>query len=299
MDWIIQLGELHEILKSSAFATVVVGAFGAFFGALGAQFAIGRSQRKRELVADLNAVNSALSLCFFTSNTFLAAKKQHIVPMWSAYSSLQNDCKRFVEVRSHNTFVASLPFESFEFLADFKTLLSARVPLEAFEGLVFDKLSIRVRGLAAASELFSAIVGLEKAHLSRNSLIEEFRVQAPIPRKRLAELYFGIRDENGFEDARYSDFMRAITSYTDDCIFFSKILGGELASYGDSLRKNGRKHLFFFLPKAVLFDWSKVEMNQLMPDEEEYAGWLNGFGKRETTVDKVRQYFGCNSGDTG
>lgn len=293
MEWGFLQDELNKILESKTFGTLVAGAFGAFFGALGAQFVIRRGQNRQELVAELNGTNAALSLCFFTTNVFLSLKKHQVRPMCDAYEDMQKKHAQFLAALK--SYTGPRP-PSFTIQADWETLSPPRIPSEMLERSVLEKISIRGRGFAAAAQLVNSVDLLEKAVLYRNDLIEEFRKQAPLPPKRLAEVYLGTKDQNGFEDARYSSVISAIKAYTDDCIFYSKVLGDDLEKYGGSLRKKGKWKFQFFLPKVTEIDWSSATQNALMPDSNEYKRWLKGFRKRETTIDWLKGVLGCAKG---
>jgi hypothetical protein len=75
----------RQIISAEWFNTLVAGAFGAFFGAWGAQAVISRSQFKQSIVTELNAINAAMALCFAICNRFVALKKQHLKPLFDKY----------------------------------------------------------------------------------------------------------------------------------------------------------------------------------------------------------------------
>src|ERR1700732_1327881 len=95
-----------EILKnfseSEAFSTIVAGAFGAFFGAWGAQAVISRNQAKERVIAELNSVRAALMLGFSISNAFVGLKKQHILSLQQQYEEAQREFKKFQQLAANH-----------------------------------------------------------------------------------------------------------------------------------------------------------------------------------------------------
>jgi len=71
----------------------------------------------------------------------------------------------------------------------------------------------------------------------------------------------------------YPDSVETIALKTDDAIFFSKLLMGDLVSHGQGLAKRfGRA-----APKIHEPDFSKVPEPALFPPEHLYEDWLKAF----------------------
>lgn len=141
---------LRQLISNDLVETAIIGGMGAFFGAWGAHKFLARAEARQSLVTELNNVNSALLLCFSICNSFLSLKKQHLRPMTQEYEKLKQSFEAFQNnVRSN---AKSGPFV-FEFLADGQTLPSINQPISILEKTVFEKVSIRGRGLAAAVQL--------------------------------------------------------------------------------------------------------------------------------------------------
>jgi hypothetical protein len=140
-----------------------------------------------------------------------------------------------------------------------------KMPTEALERYVFEKISIRGRALAAAVQLVGSIDGLANAIGNRNELIAEFRETSPD--QRLAK-YLGLRSAEGVVDERYRASVAGIFDQTNDCIFFSRILAEDLLKYGNRLRGGHLRRFRVGLPKLDGGDWSKAETSGLMPSAD-------------------------------
>ena len=284
MDWPWLHTIARQFIASDAFGTLAEGAFGALFGAWGAQAVISRGQNKQAMAAELNSVSAALALCFTITNRFASLKRQHVRDMRDRYEQARQDFEAAWNAPSPG---ASAQPRVIDVLADMQTITPVKVPIELLERNVFEKMSIRGRALVVTTELTGAIDGLERSIKYRNDLIAEIQ-QGPAPTPRaLAERYFGLRNAGGRIDERFGMSIAAIFNQTDDCIFFSRILADDLSAYGRKLR---RRYIWRFrsrFPKFVPADWSTAEAAGLIPPEAQYANWLRGFKKTETRLQRM------------
>jgi hypothetical protein len=279
VDWESISTAVRQSLPPDAFNTVVAGAAGAFFGALGAQVITSRGQAKQAIVAELNSVSAALSLCFVICNRFISLKKQFIRPMRDQYEQTQ---KHYCA--SRNAFHRAV----FELHADLQTILPTKVPTQALERYVFERISIRGRALPVASEVFSAIDSLNNCLNIRNSLVDDIQ-RASLPPKELAERYLGLTNASGVRDEKFKTNIAAIYNQTDDCIFFTRTLADDLLDYGTRLRwRNAWK--FRRLPRVGSVDWSEAEADGLMPPSKEYENWLKGFKKKKSATSRFTEW---------
>jgi hypothetical protein len=154
------------------------------------------------------------------------------------------------------------------------------VPIAALERHVFEKISLHGRGLAAANDLISAIDAFDKSIKYRNDLLDEMREGRLSDDNARAAWYFGLITENGIIDARYKMNVQAIYNQTDDCIFFSQILAADLLTYGNKLRKKGRRGFRFGISGLPSADWSEARRDGSIPPDEKYKAWLAGFKKQ-------------------
>jgi hypothetical protein len=243
---------------ASNFATIVAGGFGAFFGAVGAQFIISRGQNRQAVVGELNNINAAVSLCTAVCNGFLGLKRQHAAAIGTRFEADLEAHRRGQVVQF-----------------DLQTLSPVHSPIEQLERLAYEKISIRGRGIAAAVELGAAIRYLSISIAYRNELIEEFRKE-PLSEQEKINRYFGLQVQR-VADQRFASNVKAICAQTDDGIFFSRILADDLVSYGARLRKRHRRKYLKPLPKIGAVDWSYAENLGLMPPRKAYKVWLRRF----------------------
>jgi hypothetical protein len=258
---------------ASNFATIVAGGFGAFFGAVGAQFIISRGQNRQAVVGELNNVNAALSLCYAICNTFIALKQQHITALSARFLAERATYLRVLQERQQAP--AAGPVREHVVQFDLQTTSPVQPPMENLERLIFDKVSIRGRGLAAAVELAAAIDYLNKSVLYRNALIDEFRKEQ-LSQQQKIDRYFGLPTQ-GVADQRFSTNVEAISKQTDDCIFFSRALADDLLTYGRQLRRRYRWKYLNPLPGIEGADWSRAEAAGLLPSRKDYKAWLRRF----------------------
>jgi hypothetical protein len=83
--------------------------------------------------------------------------------------------------------------------------------------------------------------------------------------------YFGLSVQ-GTTDVRYMHTVNAISKQTDDCIFFTDILLGDLREHGTKLR--GLDVPWNRLPGLTTIE---IADDALMPARKEYEAWLKGF----------------------
>ncbi len=284
MNWQAVFDAIGQFSKTAAFATLMTGAFGAFFGALGAQVITSRYQTKQSVVAELNSVRAALMLCFSICNRFVSLKRQLVLPMRNRYVQARQGYDQFAE--QAKVHVGPPPLVH-ELPADLQTIPPVTLPSAILERQLFERISISGRALAAAVDLLGAFDGLKKTIGDRNDLIAELHKRSPIPPKELTELYFGITTADGVTDERFSATVDGIFRQTDDCIFFSRLLADDLTDYGRRLRRRYAWRYRLHIPKFVVADWSIAERQGLMPAATEYADWLRGFKTRTTRVGRM------------
>jgi hypothetical protein len=270
----------HQVAPKDGWGTAFVTAgLGAFVGG----WVAGRAFTKRAVVTELNALSAALTLCFAISNKFIALKLQHVAAMKQRFDQVQREHAEFVRHPKQAR-------GQFRFQADFQTLVPMLVPIDELKKIVFEKTSIRGRGLVALVDLTSTIEGLSEAMVSRTALADEIRNRANKTDDDVAALYFGLRLPNGHIDERYPTNLEAICKQTDDCIFFSRILATELVQYGNSLR---RKHMWKYwlgIPRMQDADWSRAQAAGALPKDSDYEKWLAGF-RSANRWEKIKSIF--------
>lgn len=285
MDWQSLLACAKALVGSNAFDTVVGGAFGAFFGAWGAQGVISRGQRRQSIVTELNSISAATVLCFSISNAFIAFKRQIVLPLRASWQSVHDAHVNFIYESKLRQ--AKGP-RVFHFKADLESVPFVRTSVDVLERHVFEKTALRGRGLAAADALFRVIDDLTNTVRDRNDLVTEFREASHSP-ERLLEFYLGTADVDGHVDDRFRANIEALYLHSDDCIFFSRILADDLIEYGNRLRKRLPWRSRFRFPKFLPADWSEPERRGLLPSQDNYQAWLKGFRRRPKRLEALRK----------
>jgi len=255
----------------------------AVFGAIVGSWVASRRETKRTVIAELNTISAARALCVSICNKFVNLKDQHILPLHRDYHM-----DRELVIATLDAAKSGLTVNPIEVPYSLQTLTPIWLPVNTLERLVFEKISIRGRGLVAAVEVISCIDTLEKSINYRNELIAEFKKE-PMSDRQKMERYFGLLVP-GIEivDERFASIVPALYNQIDDCIFFSLILADDLFEHGTSLRKRFAWRYRLPVPKLVRDDWTPAETRGLIPNRNRYANWLQAFRTSPTLMLRFR-----------
>ena len=278
VDWFLK--SWGTFLGANPFATFISAALGAFAGA----WATSRRETKRAVVAELNSINAARALSFSVCSAFIAQKKQYIRDLKTNYDDSRNEF-----IAAHGA-AAAMPNQLvvIDFKPNFSNLTPVKLPLETLERQVLDKTSVVGRALMAATQLFTVIDCFDKAIEFRNELVSSIRKNRP-PEDELARFYFGLRGPTGI-DERFRNNVDALSLYADDCIFFSKLLAGDLLIYGKKLRRQNAWRVWG-LPYIDREDWTEAHEAGLIPPDEQYKDWLKGFKPAPSRLQRLFRWF--------
>jgi hypothetical protein len=257
---------LHQYAPQNGWGTLVTAAFGAFTGG----WIASRAFTKRAVVAELNGLSAAQTVCFAICNRFVGLKRQLVLPMKQRFDKVQSEHKKFLNKPKATR-------GAFTFAADFQTLTPLTTPAEALQKMIFEKTSIRGRALVAVVDLVAIIESLRLTIEARTELSSEIRNRKDKTDADIAALYLGIKTSDGHIDERYRTNLEAIYLQTDDCIFFSRTLASDLVTYGNSLRRRYLWRYWLWLPKMQDADWSMANASGLLPPDSQYDSWLCGF----------------------
>lgn len=72
-------------------------------------------------------------------------------------------------------------------------------------------------------------------------------------------------------DQRYESALRGIVSYTDDAIFFAKLLGDDLSKHATKLKNDLPARLRVRAPVITSASYDKTA--DIMPDPAKYSDW--------------------------
>lgn len=259
------------LLINSPFSVAFIGSLsGALGGALGAQRIIEMLKRRDGLAQEIKNVNAAIVVSFSICNTFIALKKQHILPITRAY----DDSLKALETFNTRRELGELnEREYFEYEADFKTIGAPSIPLESLKDIVFDRIGSGARVISAVSEIGVSAEAFSDVLVRREKVIGRMRAQN---REEQACSYFGVVRPDGHVDQEYADLLDGMSQYSDDVIFFTSLLCEDLMEYGESIVRNNarvKKHL----PSVNDVNFSGKKAKPFMPERENYLGWLEAF----------------------
>jgi hypothetical protein len=139
------------------------------------------------------------------------------------------------------------------------------VPVEAVQKILMERVNTPTRELALIAVLDRTVHGLNTYIEMRNDMCEDFRKNGV-----KAEVYYGLPTSNG-ADERYSSCMKAIHSYTDDAIHFSRELGDELVRYTNREKAKLPRRPRQTAPIIVSADFSKAA--DMFPERKPYSDW--------------------------
>lgn len=246
--------------------TALVAAAGAYFGAVGAQKAINRENQFRRRFEAINAANSAHSLAFTIINDAASLKIRHYLPQLKAFNRNKS------LIVENNSKVSPIKVE-----IDFQSMPSICLPVSTLESIVYGKLSLNGRPLAALAQLVQAEHTLKNLMESHESIRLELQngdpSQAPIK-------YFGLASHAGKDD-RFAHLCGHLVDVADDLIFFAGIFSDDILDYANQVRSKARRSDRKTLP-AVNKPTEIIEGHEeFMPDRERYEPWLKGFRSGE------------------
>lgn len=258
---------ISQFVSASLLMTIFGTLAAAFAGSYGAQYSINKKQNKDALLSEIRNTNSAIMAAFNISNTCLSLKTQHVKSLKEGFESQKSELEQFKKGMKNGTTGLG---KQFEFRANLQSLPPLSVPIDILEKQMFEKISARGRALGLTITLASTIQSLNRSINHRNTLIEWIKENVSMDEHgRLAQLYFGLPNNEGHIDSNYPDSIDSIYSLTDDCIFFSKLLCADLNSHGTKLKESlGDKLIVITEP-----NFEKAETIGLMPNEENYDDW--------------------------
>lgn len=231
---------------------------GASVGAFLSQRIVARNKSIEDRLKEVRAAHAAAALTYSAvTDVFLNVKKQNIKPTYDRYEISKTIFLWRARYRE--------PGEIVDFTADMQTMDVVRVPLDALQKILVERVNTPTRALALMAVLDRTVHGLNNYLKMRNAMCDEFRKNGVKP-----QIYYGLRTETG-ADERYSSAIKAIQSYTDDAIHFSKELGDELMVYANAEKAKLPWRQRRSSPIIVSADFSKAA--EMFPDRKNYLDW--------------------------
>ncbi len=253
-------GVLLTTIKSILNSNFTTSLIGAFAGAYGGQWIVGKSKNREELLSQISNTNAATTMCFSIWNSFINLKKQSVQDLHENFHASRTEFLSKIEAGETPTIQADLRY-----------INPTITPVEILHKQVFEKISISGRPLLLVIQLIQSINSLTDSLLKRNQWIEQAQKQGI-----RIESYFAIRDSNGHTDEIYKSALQGIRDYTDDCIFFSSQLCKDLAAHAKQLQTQFKKK-YDQKPNITTPDFSDASLASLMPDERKYSSWFENF----------------------
>ncbi|MGM4926007.1 hypothetical protein AB8A31_24110 [Tardiphaga sp. 804_B3_N1_9] len=256
-----------------AVKTFLTAAIGALFGA----WVTSRSQKKKEIVAELRALRAAQALCFAVVNKALAIKSQHVRSLKENFDSV---FAAFTDYQRNpqGTFNANL---------DLQTLSQTTFATPALEKTLFEKCFLGGRSIATVVALCESADDLKRTIDLRNELTKEFRGKAPTGHLEKLSFYLGLPSGGG-QDTRWKDCVHALYAQTDDCIFFGRQLGDRIIEAEHALRANYRWRYRLPGKKIGPPNWDIAKKAGLIPPDSNYRDWVKGFKKELTATERIK-----------
>lgn len=271
---------LGSVLNSEFSIAILGGFVGAAGGALAAQNIAERAKRREDLLKELRNTNAAIIVSFSICNAALALKKQHVQSMHEQFAKEKELLHEFLTQRGKG----ALPADAEHMIAaDLRTFPAPTTALETLKALVFEKISAYGRALALVSVLDQSLVGLRESIAKRDAWVHRFS-SGSVPKSTFKDYYFGLQLPNGDTNQEYPDLVFAIYSYTDDVIFFSKLLCADLIKHGDAVRKPLTNKSEKGVPRVSTADFAGPRASGLLPPDDQYSDWLNGFTEQKVAT---------------
>ncbi len=277
-------GALWEFTKhfcNSVFFTAIAGSFaGALGGAWSAQRIVARGKEREELIAEIRNTSAATIVSFAICNSFVAIKQQHVKPLKESFDQQKSDFLAHAAKRRSG----QIPRDTiFPFTADLRSLFLPPFAIDTLRQLVFEKLSLdERRPLMLVTTLGETVHGLNTSIANRNELIASYKATNFAPNELLF-LYFGLPHSGSrITNEEYPSLIDAIYRQTDDGIFFSKLLCGDLVEHNRRLVERFKQRFKKVAPTIIdKPDFTKPENAKLIPNDADYVDWFNLFVKSD------------------
>lgn len=260
------------------------GSIAALAIAIGLQVRASNERIREGHRAKFDAINSAIVLCGSVANAALASKRQHVLP---AHDHLQESKKRLSEHKTANAAVQKESRQPFHLQMHLLQMPVLTLPVDLLLDLVVLRVATNGRACAAVCELQNSYQSLRTAVARRNNLLVEL-FNGDVPESLHAYHYLGepLPGERQQINQELPDLLDAILEYTNHVAFFGAYLCDELRAHGDVVRARcGRG-----MPATSRVDFSGPRGNGLMPPDEDFGRWLQGFSMASSPSESRRWY---------
>jgi len=255
---------MSELTLLDVLNSIISSMAGAAGGVLGSQMLADRSKLREQLLDDIRNANTAIAIATSIANTSFNAKMQHSKPMAD-----ELEVQRAAALAHHSS-AGFAPKEAFHLNANLNFIPPLRLSTRPLSRIVFERMSAPTKAVSLTEALERASQDFNHFIEMRNDLIKEFKLAAQLD----AAAYLGLPTVEG-TDNRHRDFLKAILSANDDCIYFSTELVLELGRHGDNVRAKIPKRFREVAPKIVSANFDSAK--EWMPDPVKYQSWKSMF----------------------
>ena len=255
LDWLLNALVQQQTAWAFVASTALIGGLGAYFGALGAQRSINRQIRLQRLAEAINTANAAQSLSVVILNQAASLKKQHYNPRLEKWRATKEHIENGgAEIEFH-----------------LQTPPAIHFPLAELSTLVFGKLTLNGRPLAALSELLQAQEAFNYLIAAHDDLRKELQGQTTA---YVVPIYLSLKTAHG-QDSRFMDWLTGSVEVLDDFLFFSDVLAKDLMAHALRVRKRAGWRMRFSLPHVNSEPKLLAEAEHLMPNHNYHKKWFD------------------------
>ena len=255
--WEILNSEFVKSLSGSALGALA----GAGAGAWAAQYIAERVKVRDEALKELRSNNAAITLIFSVANAYINLKSQHVQRLWQKFQET-----KLAAIRALST---NVPIRSD---IDLENLDPPSVSMAEIKRIVIEHITAPTRAIALLDVLDRTNGQLGEFIRKRNELISDFKNNGFDEFR-----YLGL-PRAGMLDRTYETTLSAMSSHTDECIYFSTNLAQELTRHGEALKLKLPKSIELHVVTA---DFTKAA--HLIPSSNQFPGWEDGFRKPAKT----------------
>jgi len=265
---------IWNIIKDIANSNFTAALAGAMIGALTANRISKKIQNKDELKKEFLQLNAAISLATATLTISLSLKINIVKELKTSYSDGLKKRKDHECGIENGTIDPETPFK---LKVNLSVLQNISPPISAIQDIVFNRLSVPARGIAATAALSSAIENLNSALSRRNEILQTFNKNEFPEGATFEDFYFGLTYGDRQTNTEYGDIITAIYTYTNDVIFFSTKLCDDLQSHALTLNTHYKTQTKEKPPIVTMYNIPPKMRADFIPADKEYKSWLSGF----------------------
>ena len=249
------------------------GSVAAIMLAVYLQHSAGVERKNDQLLARVQATNSAIALSAGFCNLTLALRKQHTRPALDALVRAKSDFQEFLGQRARGQRQGNA---AFVWEPDLSSFTAPAIPIEILLELVVKGSFAHARAVGAVLQIEQAYDGLRKSMASRELLVQRL-ASGEIPNDRHPHYLLGLPLPEGGTNREYPDLVRVIDEHAADLTFFAALLCDDLSEHGNRLHSLLDERFRSEAPKVALADFMTQRTNGTIPPASQYTAWLGGF----------------------